>query len=188
MTEAIFGLIGVLLGGLLTAGANFHLTVRTERAAGRAAARLVSDELVDTLSFLRVSLHAGVWAGDPQRELKVLVWENQKPALAAAPGFDGWFPVSGAYMAIDLFRHRAELAKAKAHKPLTDPMIEQAEFVLLGGELAEGALLNYARTPSYPRARSPVARWRSWRSRRRSGSEPDDTEEVAAGEASRASR
>lgn len=47
MTEAILGLVGVLLGGLITAGIAYALERQCERKAVRAAARLLLEVLVE---------------------------------------------------------------------------------------------------------------------------------------------
>ena len=46
MTEAIFGLIGVVVGGLISGGLSLILEWRKERVAARVAARLVREDLL----------------------------------------------------------------------------------------------------------------------------------------------
>jgi len=56
MTAAIFGLIGVVIGALITGGTNYVLQVRAERREIRAAARLMLQELANTGSAIRYAL------------------------------------------------------------------------------------------------------------------------------------
>ena len=56
MTAAIFGLIGVVIGSLITGGTNYVLQVRAERREIRAAARLTLQELSNTAFALRFAL------------------------------------------------------------------------------------------------------------------------------------
>jgi hypothetical protein len=56
MTAAIFGLIGVVIGALITGGTNDALQVRAERRELRAAARLMLQELTDTGAAIRYAL------------------------------------------------------------------------------------------------------------------------------------
>lgn len=56
MTAAIFGLIGVVIGALITGGTNYALQVRAERREIRAAARLMLQELTNTGAAIRYAL------------------------------------------------------------------------------------------------------------------------------------
>ena len=72
MTEAIFGLIGVALGGLLTGGATYLLARRTEKLEARASARLLQGELYEFARQLALFVHVAAErervkkSGDPR--------------------------------------------------------------------------------------------------------------------------
>lgn len=62
MTEAFFGLAGVLLGGLISGGATYFMRRREERQARMAAARLMEEELfraVIVLYLVRAAFSTG---------------------------------------------------------------------------------------------------------------------------------
>lgn len=52
MTEAIFGLVGVLVGAFITAWTAYFLARRTEKAKARAAARLLENDLKRMQGYL----------------------------------------------------------------------------------------------------------------------------------------
>jgi hypothetical protein len=52
VTAAIFGLVGVVIGALITGGTNYALQVRAERRELRAAARMMLQELSNTSAAL----------------------------------------------------------------------------------------------------------------------------------------
>lgn len=56
MTAAIFGLVGVVIGALITGGTNYMLQVRAEQREVRAAARLMLQELTNTGDAIRYAL------------------------------------------------------------------------------------------------------------------------------------
>jgi hypothetical protein len=97
---ALIGLLGVFVGGLITAGANFILTVRKERtdeareAANRErevkrAARLVGLELAQASDKwgLAIKLQAFLDAGEI---IKTEVWDAHKTILAGHLPIEDW--------------------------------------------------------------------------------------------------
>ena len=56
MTAAVFGLVGVVIGALITGGTNYVLQVRAERREIRAAARLMLQELTNTGAAIRYAI------------------------------------------------------------------------------------------------------------------------------------
>jgi hypothetical protein len=92
MAEAIFGLVGVIIGGLITAGADWLRHHTVERTRRRLAARLPYDEL----QWRRVVLEAAAEAGhesvvlDPSALLEL--WVAHRSDLASLPWSD-WKPL-----------------------------------------------------------------------------------------------
>jgi hypothetical protein len=56
MTAAVFGLIGVVIGALITGGTNYFLQVRAERREVRAVARLMLQDLSGSADLIRFAL------------------------------------------------------------------------------------------------------------------------------------
>ena len=95
MIEAIFGLVGVVIGGVLTGGINYFLESRREQRAIRAAARLVKVELGvnhHELTNLRV---AEKWLSD--RPFSTKEWNKHRDLLASALSVDAWDVITKAY-------------------------------------------------------------------------------------------
>jgi hypothetical protein len=110
MTEAIIGLVGVLLGGLISGGAAYILAKRADQARLRAAARLVELELVAAQSALNGRLHVirntlshqGWDKIRPRgREFSVSHWLEHRGTLAAALSPGDWYAVQRAFAALD---------------------------------------------------------------------------------------
>jgi hypothetical protein len=59
MTEAIFGLVGVVVGALVTGGVSFALAWRTERSDILAGLRLLEADLLNAESAIEVAVEAG---------------------------------------------------------------------------------------------------------------------------------
>jgi len=88
MTEAIIGLVGVLVGGLVSGGATCIMTRRAERARLRAAARLVENEL----EHVRNLVWAGLMNVDILRKIETTEeWaENLGPPNLLAVSTEVW--------------------------------------------------------------------------------------------------
>jgi hypothetical protein len=131
MTEAIIGLVGVLVGGLVSGGATYLMAQRAERAKLRAAARLVENELQHVQSLVHFDLMnldvlRGMEAdsewieGLPPPNLLAVstdVWLKHQGILAEALAAEKWYSLQRAYVAIesrqqDQARYR-ELPQAK---------------------------------------------------------------------------
>lgn len=150
MSEAVIGLVGVVVGGVLTGGTNLALEWRRERRAGRAAARLVHAALTDANAFVEASIFQRMWVGDPVEALADDVWSEHRTSLAEAPGFDGWYPVAGAWCWIGQLRHLVELFGEEAGSdPLEDREEDYFRLGLLQTRIAATALVDYAKTKSY---------------------------------------
>src|ERR1019366_32748 len=114
MTAAIFGLLGVLLGGLITAGSNYALAVRRERADRKRdddahavdvkrAARLIELELAVAAAVVRAITETGIvreqlvsagawqkWGRVVTPLLSTAEWQVVSTAIIAMEGID-WF-------------------------------------------------------------------------------------------------
>lgn len=110
-TPAFFGLVGVIVGGILTAGSNYLLDRRRERAINqrdnrnyaieiKRAARLVDAELMRARGAVRIVIkNKGWWI--PDTKLKTEAWEKYGATLAPALSYSDWAAVMTGVLAID---------------------------------------------------------------------------------------
>jgi hypothetical protein len=101
MTAAIFGLVGVIIGGVINFVVTAFLQRRTERSDRRSAARLVRSELV---RFRSLALAAARSSPDhlPQlRDATPMLWQSHRATIARALSDEQWGPVALAYAHVD---------------------------------------------------------------------------------------
>jgi hypothetical protein len=110
MTEAIFGLVGVVVGGLLTGLMQAWQQRRTARAEMRAGARLISAEL----SVLQERLRR-YGDGETERpDLPDVVWPAHRAVMARELDRDDWVTVARAYALLELWQGDQAAAAALA--------------------------------------------------------------------------
>ncbi len=105
MTAAIFGLLGVLVGGLITSVSNYHLAVRRDRADQRIhaievkrAARLIELELAVAHTVAKGIVEMGLFSDQP---LSIESWQKWGPVLAPELSNADWDAVSLAIIAVE---------------------------------------------------------------------------------------
>jgi hypothetical protein len=101
MTAAIFGLLGVIVGGVINGVVTAVLQRRTDVSDQRGAARLVRSELV---TFRGLALEAGQRSPEqlPQlRDATPLLWQSNRAVLARALTDEHWALVARAYAHVD---------------------------------------------------------------------------------------
>jgi hypothetical protein len=108
VTEAIFGLVGVVVGGLLTAGVSYVMARRQERADTRGAARLVSSELLRNYAHLAAVVQARRWHA-LARNRRTRFEEFEAVLSRRLPGADDR-AVGSAYLALETVEMAAERA------------------------------------------------------------------------------
>jgi hypothetical protein len=92
VAEAIFGLVGVVVGALVTGGVEFLAERRRESSLRRKAARLVEAELDQAARALETALDAGRSWNPPS----VPSWAEYAPVLADSLDTDDWQVVESA--------------------------------------------------------------------------------------------
>lgn len=101
MTEGLFALLGVILGGVVTAGVTFFQEARRTRAARRVAARIMVDQLLLAGHKLHRTGSSGVWAfeseAERQRVLSDAHWIRQRELFASSLSARDWDVVSAAF-------------------------------------------------------------------------------------------
>lgn len=111
MTAAIFGLIGVVVGALVTAGVDAWREHRREKRALQAAMRVLRNDLQIAQAMLSGTNMSGIWWRRPQFELPVDAYDQHRDLLAAEIEVEkDWLEVSDAFRELDdLNRYRAAL-------------------------------------------------------------------------------
>jgi hypothetical protein len=109
MTGAIFGLIGVVIGGLLTAATQAVQQARADRATARAASRLLSAELSEQHVFLDALVNRET--ADPTNAglPAVSAWPEYRATMARLLDDETWQAVAGAYVELALFHSERAL-------------------------------------------------------------------------------
>jgi hypothetical protein len=108
VTQAIFGLVGVVVGAVISGGVAFFMERRRDRQKARASARLLEEELepfVGALYQLRASLlkeneaafqvFIGQW-----NSFTLDLWTSRREALATTLAIEEWYSVMYAYVAL----------------------------------------------------------------------------------------
>jgi hypothetical protein len=124
MEVAIFGLIGVVLGGLITGGTQMFLEWRREQRAVRRAKRLVKGELLQASMILRYFANSKIWPSslDATSVLPTLAWQEHRAHLADVLNKDIWDQLVIAYSKLEI--ERALAKDLISDTQLSDEMIE----------------------------------------------------------------
>jgi hypothetical protein len=105
MTAAIFGLAGVIIGGLLTGGISYVLESRRERKAAQVAARILMDDFAMARARVETISARDAWPQNPRAVFRFSteVWVEQRQILAAAIiSTSDYFDVADAAHGIDV--------------------------------------------------------------------------------------
>lgn len=109
MTQLLIGLIGVVVGGLLTALSSWLLDLSRDRRHGqhkvqrearelKRAARLIGEELSENLDLLCRAVESRRWWRHPAHSLRTTRWDEYEPVFAGAEVADQiWYSVAAAY-------------------------------------------------------------------------------------------
>ena len=104
MTSAIFSLVGVVIGGLLTAAIQAVQQGRSDRATARAASRLLSAELSEQHVFLDALVDR-----DATELPAVSAWPEYRSVMARLLDDETWQAVAGAYVELSIFHSERAL-------------------------------------------------------------------------------
>lgn len=114
MTQAIFGLVGVIVGGLLTAAVQGFQDWRSQLTLSRAAARLLSAELSVQQAILARRAAEPETVAEGGEMPAVTDWPAQRVVMARALDDETWIAVAGAYANLTLWH--ADRGRASASK------------------------------------------------------------------------
>ncbi len=98
MNAALFGLLGVVVGGLITSGSAWLKARADLRRQTRSAAWLVCDELTDLSRMLSHYRRARSWWGDG--ELATRCWADNRSLLTEVPQ-QTWESIARAYARVE---------------------------------------------------------------------------------------
>jgi len=140
MEVAIFSLIGVVLGGIITGGTQMFLERRRERRAVRRAKRLVGGELLHASMILRSLSDSKIWPSSPDATsvLPTSAWQEHRAHLADVLDEDLWNQLVTTYSRLEIVRVLAKDLLADA--PLSDAMIESMKDTAIKLERLHRAL------------------------------------------------
>ena len=103
MTEAIFGLVGVVVGGLISGGLSLMLEGRKERVAARVAARLVREDLLPVSLRIEDVFGGRAWPQHPDSKRRERSWVEHRSRLATVMKYEDYAAVVQAQIAADRF-------------------------------------------------------------------------------------
>jgi hypothetical protein len=103
VTEAIFGLIGVVVGGLISGGLSLILEWRKERVAARVAARLVREDLLPVSLSMEDVFGGRAWSQHPGERSRKQSWVEHRSRLATVMEYEDYAAVVQAQIAADRF-------------------------------------------------------------------------------------
>lgn len=113
MTEAIFGLVGVVIGGLLNGGVTWLTERKSLRSRAMVAARLVKSEFVTADVAIDVALSNDSWA-DLTVGISVTEWNQHRETLAAVLDEKEWASLEVYASISGLIAIDAEVRKGEA--------------------------------------------------------------------------
>jgi hypothetical protein len=112
LTEAIFGLVGVVIGAIAQGGIGWLVARRQEDQAARTAGRLVAQRLERCRLTVESAIEDWTTWGEIAAGLKapIVVWEAQSQVLAGTARGGAWGPLAQVWNAIDRVHERGEIA------------------------------------------------------------------------------
>lgn len=149
MGEAIFGLVGVIVGGIITAGSSYLLDRRREQSDRqrdthnraievKRAARLIDDELARGRASARMCVEKKrLW--NPDEQLLTGAWQQYGAVIAPELSDAAWLAVRVAIIAVyQLNRGRVRDVELGLTGDISDSLAE--EFVPLLRDIEAGCL------------------------------------------------
>lgn len=112
MAEAIFGLVGVLVGGLLNGGVTWLADRKARLAGAKTAARIVIAEIRDNEWAIELALEERTWAF-VKDALSLQAGEEHRAALAATLDDDAWLAFDHYYARTRELVNLAEMSRKR---------------------------------------------------------------------------
>jgi hypothetical protein len=146
LIPAMIGFVGVLVGALITTGANYLLAVRKEKAEAardklfrtnelKTAARLIADDLFTAQTAVMEFVDNKRWAPTAARNFPLEAWQKNREVLARELPLEDWNAVEIAVWAVERFRTLAPVprsndALAEIGKPLLNDIKAGLEVLI----------------------------------------------------------
>jgi hypothetical protein len=118
MTAAIFGLVGVVVGAVVTGAVSWLLERRREAAEARAAARLLKSEVTAACEDIDSALHEGKWP-IAYRPTWRQSWSTYRRPLAVVMQATAFDEVAVAYSRMDQLQGGFSAARAEDQRELS---------------------------------------------------------------------
>jgi hypothetical protein len=123
VAAAIFGLIGVIVGGVLNGAITAFLVHRRESAFMRLAARELFDDLTYVAGYINVTQKDGDWirwANALNSGKLELAWQQRRAVFAQRLRFDDFTVLSRAIRVFEMLRDESPRTKERAEAALTE--------------------------------------------------------------------
>lgn len=161
LDSAIFGLIGVIVGGIITAGSNYLIESRRERAVMKRdshnytieikrAARLIADDLSRGIAAARICIDKRHWWSTDVRPLTIEGWQQNRGIVAAELSDDAWLAVRIAVEAVDNLNTSRDIGIENGISKINDKTAEQIIPMLNDIEAGRSALAPFMTSTSKP--------------------------------------
>jgi len=123
VTAAIFGLLGVVVGGVLNGAVAYVLDQRREAKVFK----LVTRELFEDLTYVGGTIDRTLkdgdwirWANSLNFGRLELAWRQRRPLVAAHLDWQHYFTLAQAIRSFEMFRDESPRTKERAEAALTD--------------------------------------------------------------------
>lgn len=83
-SEAIYGLVGVIVGGVIQGGGTWLLARRSDRMVARGAARMTAGELMRAMHRMTAVMESKVWGDVVSHPIVTERWREHEPLFAAS--------------------------------------------------------------------------------------------------------
>jgi hypothetical protein len=127
VTAAIVGLLGVLVGGVLTGAIEFSLDRRRDSKAARVASLLLADDLAWSYGVLELILKSDRWLPRPGKltRISTVMWEEQRLLLGTTISSADW-------MALAAAAHQLQIAEVMIYEDVKpgDPITDEERQAL----------------------------------------------------------
>jgi hypothetical protein len=132
--QAVFGLIGVIIGALLTGTSNYLFAKRGERLAARIAARLLREDLYLVACWIEDAITDGKWPSNPGTYFDPALWKEQRIHIAKITSYPDYSAVTQAVSAVE--RMNSRLKAIERHREITEA--DKGSLKQWLADLAEG--------------------------------------------------
>jgi hypothetical protein len=138
VATAVIGLVGAVIGGLLTGGGTYLLERRREQAEAKAARRIVRSQLLEATTAVEDALKGSNWPPGWHAVTWSQTWSTYRPFLAKTMDVDDFDKLAVAYVRVQQVQTGLALGKRAFEKndegflTKTKPALSDARRLLDG--------------------------------------------------------